>query len=380
MPLISKDLTAIANELEQAFKQATSDNVDVSPNTAIGNIIQQQSQNFFSLIDIINNLENKIDFKLASGQDLDNLALMHGIFRLLGRKTKLKVTLHFNQIGNKIPAGSNFTFNDNVNLSFTNDNNIDVNARTMTNIALTATQANGEAIASDAVGVGKGINSIDNITITDISQGIGQESDEDFKNRIQSILMNSNDDILSDPETSKIKQAVLQVDNVDYVYCEHNRAKHSIKISVDGVGYDDQDVAVAIFNSVTGGVVIDNTGTSPIHQVVNAIDRQSHDIYFFRVVTTTVPVTISVTMKNQHKLADYQIAIKDVVMNYVNNKAIASSLYVSELNNFLMNKFSDILIVDSIHFNTNEQKVTIDPGKRAKTAVGNITLKAEAST
>lgn len=378
MPLFNKHLNEIKTELENAFKDATTPNIDLTPNTPIGNIIQQQSRNFSAVIDAINTLENKVNLNFAMGDDLTNLALLHGIQRLAGVQSIIEATLTFkdtshDSINHDLKAGTQFVFDNNSALTFTLDTDLHVTARTMEHIKMTCVYSNNELINEHMKGVSENVDdNIHDVTITSFALGHSDEDDEVFRARILAILQGDKNRLMIDPEIARIKRNVLSVPYVEYVYCVHNRTAHTLKIYVDGKHYDEQAVADAIFQSVTAGVTLVD-GDGAISKDVISLDNQPHTILFHKAEVEDVNVHINLFMdKTLYKTADYQMPITDIIMNYVNQKPINSTLYAAELNKIIMDKYPGVMIVTKSDFGGTDVTKEIDPGKRPKVEIDRI--------
>lgn len=356
MPLFNKHINEIKTELETAFKDATTPNIDLSPNTPIGNIIQQQSRNFTAVIDAINTLENKVNLNLATGADLTNLALLHGIQRLPGLATAIKVDLHFKDASHLIKAGTQFKFDNDDNLIFSLDKDLNVDEFTKNEVDLTCIYQNNELVNEHMAGVAIDDHNgdydfITNITITSFKLGYAYEDDQMFRQRIISILQGEKSTLMVDPEIARIKKAVLKVPYVEYVYCVHDRTAHTIKVYVDGNHYKNDEVAKAIFDSVTAGVQLVG-GAGAITETIKSLDNQSHQIHFHKATVKDISVAMTIYMDEVlYKHADYEVAIKNIIMNYVNHKPINGKLYAAELNKIIMDQYNKVMIVISTTFN-----------------------------
>lgn len=375
MPLFNKHIIEIKTELENAFKDATTPNIDLTPNTPMGNIIQQQSRNFSAVIDAINTLENKVNLNFAMGDDLTNLALLHGIQRLPGVQTIIEATLKLHDVGHDVKAGTQFVFDNNSALTFTLDTDLHVDARTMEHIKMTCVYANNELVNEHMKGVSE--NSADlitDVTITSFALGHSDEDDEVFRARILAILQGDKNRLMIDPEIARIKRDVLSVPYVEYVFCEHNRSAHTIKVYVDGKHYDEDAVAEKIFQSVTAGVKLVDS-TEAIKVKVKSLDNQEYIIPFFKAAVQDISVHINLFMDpTMYKTADYEIPVTEIIMNYVNHKPINSTLYVAELNKIIMDKYPGVMIVTKSDFGGTNVTIAVDPGHRPKVEIDRINI------
>lgn len=379
MPLFNKHIIEIKTELENAFKDATTPNIDLTPNTPMGNIIQQQSRNFSAVIDAINTLENKVNLNFAMGDDLTNLALLHGIQRLPGVQTIIEATLKFvdvthDGINHDLKSGMQFVFDNNSALTFTLEHDLHVTARTMENIKMTCVYANNELVNEHMKGVSENSdNNITDVSITSFSLGHSDEDDEVFRARILAILQGDKNRLMIDPEIARIKRDVLSVPYVEYVYCVHDRPAHTIKIYVDGKHYDDQAVAEKIFQSVTAGVTLVG-GAGAITGTVKSLDNQEYIIPFHKALVKDISVNVKLFMdKTLYKTADYQMPITEIIMNYVNHKSINSTLYAAELNKIIMDKYAGVLVVEESHLNSKSTFPVTD-GHRPKVEIDRINI------
>lgn len=379
MPLFNKHINEIKTELENAFKDATTPHIDLSPNTPMGNIIQQQSRNFSAIIDAVNTLENKVNLNLAVGEDLSNLALLHGIQRLPGLATRIGVTMHFATVGHDIKQGTQFKFDNNDSLIFKLDKDLHVANRTINDIEMTCVYQNNELVNEHMAGVAIDDHNGDYDYVTDINiitftLGYSYEDDPDFRQRILSILQGEKNTLMVDPEIARIKKAVLQVPYVEYVYCVHNRSAHTIKVYVDGNHYDEEAVAKAIFGSVTAGVQL-VAGDGVISTDITSLDNQIHKIHFHKATVSDITVAMTIYMDEVlYKHADYEMAIKNLIMNYVNHKPINGSLYPAELNKIIMDQYNKVLVVISTNFSGLGAGNKVPAGHRPKTDIDRITI------
>ena len=192
------------------------------------------------------------------------------------------------------------------------------------------------------------VNSNENIryvTVEEISGGADQETDINFRDRINL----SNRTVAPSSPYNGIITAIEKVTGVTAVRIitndtmvddtATNTPAKSIHIYVNG-GYKN-DVAEAIFNSVSAGV--STVGQQKID--VTDIAGGKHTICFDYPTTQDVYVSIKLTKTNEYPL-DGDEQVKKIVMKYINEVGMGNTVYYSYLYRLIYDQVPGIQVAD----------------------------------
>ncbi len=192
------------------------------------------------------------------------------------------------------------------------------------------------------------VNSNENIryvTVEEISGGADQETDINFRDRINL----SNRTVAPSSPYNGIITAIEKVTGVTAVRIiandtmvddtTTNTPAKSIHIYVNG-GYKN-DVAEAIFNSVSAGV--STVGQQKID--VTDIAGGKHTICFDYPTTQDVYVSIKLTKTNEYPL-DGDEQVKKIVMKYINEVGMGNTVYYSYLYRLIYDQVPGIQVAD----------------------------------
>ena len=192
------------------------------------------------------------------------------------------------------------------------------------------------------------VNSNENIryvTVEEVSGGADQETDINFRDRINL----SNRTVAPSSPYNGIITAIEKVTGVTAVRIiandtmvddtATNTPAKSIHIYVNG-GYKN-DVAEAIFNSVSAGIL--TVGQQKID--VTDIAGGKHTICFDYPTTQDVYVSIKLTKTNEYPL-DGDEQVKKIVMKYINKIGMGNTVYYSYLYRLIYDQVPGIQVAD----------------------------------
>lgn len=292
--VVPTDLAEYVSLLEDAFKNAVGQDLDVSPETPQGQIIGVIAFRFSQIDEVIVNLSNAFSVLRATGRQLDDLGSLLRIPRIQGERSSVTVTVTGDS-GTRIPAFSQVRTEDGNVFSFDNDvliptaGQIDVDMFSIELGPIPASAGTLNVIVSAIAGW----NSVNNTR--DASLGRLVETDEEYRLRLFDIT-----DIDALQTTEAIRAAILDVEGVVDCIVEQNDTdaavtRKGVQIGANSIvaivqGGASNAIGSAILKSKSPG-----TGTSGSVTV----DINSIGISFERVKLIPIKVTIRSTANNR---------------------------------------------------------------------------------
>lgn len=316
--LIVPDTSSVYDQVVQDFKNALGQDLDVTPETPQGRLIQLITDYRSNTLALNALNANQVNLRYATGRFLDALGSFFGLERTAATSTRVLATV--TGIPNTvIPQGSQAkTTLGNV---FYAENEITIGANGSASgyfLSLEKGEIPCELnTLTQIVNAVLGWETINNSASAIIGTNI--ESDMDFRNRIQSSrftgisLMQAIKTKLTNVENVLSSWAYDNYEDTPITYDGVTIAAHSICVVVDGG--EDQDIAQALYTTKTGG-----TGyTSIPNQSVTIRVRDGaynvpYDVTFNR--PERVDFIVSITVRNVNYagsdlVADVKNAIKD---------------------------------------------------------------------
>ena len=180
----AKTVEYYKTQLEQVFKNAFGNDFLVDPALPQGVLIQELAELFYNAdMDGIE-VMNRLNLNTTSGIFLDFIGSMRGVGRLVGTPAALTVTITSNPaaLPFTVPQGQTFALNGGVEV-FTVNVPTNITATTQSVVLYATTSGETSAQIDDVLSTD--ISNITDITVTSVSQGVEEESDIDYRNRLR---------------------------------------------------------------------------------------------------------------------------------------------------------------------------------------------------
>lgn len=361
----------IVQQESAKWVQLFGENAQTNAHSVGGILIRIHSYFMDKLYQLAEVIYNSQFVDSATGTTLDQLGANVGLTRLPAQVAMGSVTF-YGKIGYTVPAGtlvrtldgleyvtseettltdtgeSGLTTDDRAYIQLPADSNGNIpNLGSGTSHYLYAnkTGANyNKANKTSAIMVNSNEN-IRYVTVEEVSGGADQETDINFRDRINL----SNRTVAPSSPYNGIITAIEKVTGVTAVRIiandtmvddtATNTPAKSIHIYVNG-GYKN-DVAEAIFNSVSAGVL--TVGQQKIDVIDIAGGR--HTICFDYPTTQDVYVSIKLTKTNEYPL-DGDEQVKKIVMKYINEIGMGNTVYYSYLYRLIYDQVPGIQVAD----------------------------------
>lgn len=322
--IIVPDTSKVLSDIQDEFKQLFGDNLDVTPETPQGRLIELMARNRSFTIQICAAVSNMLNLGKANGFVLDDLGSLFLISRQPATYTTTTVILT-GQAGTVIPAGTRLqTESGDI---FINDNEYTIPAsgsvQTLYHAEETGpvpAKANTLNIILDEVA---GLETANNPAAPTL--GRDQESDNAFRNRIRYSLNTNSIAVIS-----SIKASLENITGVKGSYCYDNYS--NVGVIVDGVnvpahsilavvdGGEKQEIANVLYEKKTIGTGYVKGTDNPDYTIetANVIDDAYGTIYevrFMRPILTDVDIKITVSRKN-YTGDSLETEIKAAILNF----------------------------------------------------------------
>jgi uncharacterized phage protein gp47/JayE len=328
----AKSVEYYKTQLEQAFTTAFGNDFLLDPTTPQGVLIQELAELFYNAdMDGIE-VMSRMNLNTISGLFLDFVGSMRGVARLIGTPATLTVTISSNPntLPFTIPQGQTFALNGGSEI-FTVNAATTISSATQS-IVLYGTQR-GETSAHVDDLLATNISNITNIVVTGVSQGVDEESDVDYRNRLRqryTAAQGTVEFVVNKLwELPCVKTVGVNYNDTDStVDTIPAHATEYMAISVDG--YDatsfKTQVAECILNNKTpGSTTFGNT------------EEEVHDVFGVqKVVKFTIPekkvmsIQVSVATPESGVLNLTNVPdIKKAIANYINTLGIGKDVSYS---------------------------------------------------
>lgn len=322
--IIVPDTSVVLAEVQNMFKEAFGEDLDLSASTTQGRLIELFQRNRVFCIRICAMVSNMLNLNRATGFVLDDLGSLFLLSRHPATKTTTTVNLS-GVAGTIIPAGTRLQ---------TTDGNIfeSVQQCTIGNSGSVSTEfqaqetgeipclANTLTIILDRI---NGFETANNPSAPILGQDL--ESDTEFRARIKESLNINSISILS-----AIKSNLMAINGVTDSYCYDNYTGSSI--TIDGItvpahsilacveGGSNQDVANVLYSKKTIGTGYITSATNLVTQtVIDEAYGTSYEVKFMRPINTPIQVSINVSRQN-YSGADLDSAVKSAIMQWYNGE------------------------------------------------------------
>lgn len=321
--VIVPDTSTILSEIQDLFKEAFGEDLDLTATTPQGRLIEMMQRNRTFCIQICALVSNMLNLNRATGFVLDDLGSLFLLERHPATKTSVVVDLA-GVSGTIIPAGTRLQ---------TTDGDIFASVRQYT-IGVDADRAEFQAVENGEIACPahsltvildrvNGLETADNANSGVLGSDL--ESDAEFRDRIKKSLNINSIAILS-----SINSALLATEGVKDSYCYDNY--EDVSVTVDGAtipahsilacveGGSNQDVAKALFEKKTigTGYVSASSGATLVSEtVIDETYGTPYTVKFLRPVMTSLDVSITVGRQG-YTGADLEGAVKDAIMQWYN--------------------------------------------------------------
>lgn len=322
--VIVPDTSKVLSDIQDEFKQLFGDNLDVTPETPQGRLIELMARNRSFTIQICAAVSNMLNLGKANGFVLDDLGSLFLISRQPATYTTTTVILT-GQAGTVIPAGTRLqTESGDI---FINDSEYTIPASGSVQTLYRAEEtgpvpakANTLNIILDEV---TGLETANNPAAPTL--GREQESDNAFRNRIRYSLNTNSIAVIS-----SIKASLENITGVKGSYCYDNYS--DVGVIVDGVnvpahsilavidGGEKQEIANVLYEKKTIGTGYVKGTDNPDYTIetANVIDNAYGTVYevrFMRPILTDVDIKIAVSRKN-YTGDSLEAEIKAAILNF----------------------------------------------------------------
>lgn len=326
--VIVPDTSEVLTEVQNMFKEAFGEDLDLTVTTTQGRLIELFQRNRTFCIQICALVSNMLNLNRATGFVLDDLGSLFLIERHPATYTTTTVVLG-GVAGTIIPAGTRIqTTGGDI---FINDQSYTIDASGSVN-ALYRAQETGEIAcpANTLTVILDRINGLET-AINPAQPVLGQEleSDSDFRTRIKTSL-----NINSIAITSAIKSNLEAIPSVVGSYCYDNYEDSSE--TIDGVvvpahsllacveGGSNLEVATVLYKKKSCGCGYINATDNPDYTVIteNVIDEAYGTVYpvtFMRPEETAIDIAITVS-RQDYSGADLSDRVKDAILQWYNGE------------------------------------------------------------
>lgn len=353
--VISTDISVIRNDVEQAYKNAFGNKLNVSSGTPQGQLIDYDMSVINQMQESLLRIANSFLPYYAVGEELDQCAAVFGYHRKQNQPTIVVCTLT-GRSGTVIPAGSlvsdgtnQFSSLDqvtipqagsvNVQFSCVTPGAIDVLPRTVTTII--STLDGWDAVVNPYAGV----------------TGYVSETDNEFKQRMTANWLN----IRAVGLLGAIVDRIAQLDGVHSVVGRENPT--SAPQIIDGVEMDRNSIYLCVLGGHNRDIAdcigrVKTLGAATVGDtVVGYYDVNADYTFYYKIKRpAVVPVTVCINYEpNLYTTVDVQDKIKQQLLSYVRDHAFKIGQTVS--GNTLASAFDNFPYINllSVKIKVNEE-------------------------
>lgn len=336
--IVVPDTSKVKAEVEQEFKDALGQDLDVSESTPQGRLIEAETVARKRTIENMALLANMFNPQQSYGMFLDSIASLFGIERIGATRTRVFCTLSGTE-GTVVPANA-MAQDTNGNMYYL-ENEVTIGSEgTATGefLALDKGAVVCEAgTLTEIVTAILGWNSITNASAGET--GVDGESDNELRQKLPTAQYQGKS------LNESIKSAILEVENVKSCYVTDNPTSttktlingrdssrnivmpaHSLYVCVDGG--DNEAIAKAINNTRSlGCAYASQNNETPVAYSVDYVigsetePEQVENVYFDNLTEGgyTVAVAVNITIKTG-STNDLTAAVKQAIQDYADNK------------------------------------------------------------
>lgn len=342
--VIVPDTSKVLSDIQDEFKQLFGDNLDVTPETPQGRLIELMARNRSFTIQICAAVSNMLNLGKANGFVLNDLGSLFLISRQPATYTTTTVILT-GKSGTTIPAGTRLqTESGDI---FVNDSAYTIPSSGSIQALYRAEEAGPVPAKANTLNIildeVTGLETANNPAAPTL--GREQESDNAFRNRIRYSLNTNSIAVIS-----SIKAALENITGVSGSYCYDNYS--DVGVIVDGVtvpahsilavvdGGEKQEIANVLYEKKTIGTGYVKSTDNPDYTIESAtvIDDAYGTVYevrFMRPILTDVDIKITVSRKN-YTGDSLETEIKSAILDFAagNNPEVGGVVIGGSLSPF----------------------------------------------
>ena len=312
--VIIPDTEAIQEEVEQEYKSTFGDDLDVTPETPQGRLIELDTRLRSEVLRCAAETANVINPNLAYGIFLDAICALTGCYRKNATRSSVTATLG-GVAGTVIPANS-LAMTEDYSKVFYLVNDAIIGVDGTVDAVFNAQDYGAVSLAAGELNrIKTGVLGWETITNAEASSiGRNEESDADLKSRRVGTLFNGRS-LMGD-----IKSRLANIEGVKSDYVDQNYKAnpltlrgvtilpHSIYVCVDGGSDDDIGMALYMTNPCA-----DFTGNTTV-TVTDPWTQQQYEVKFQR--PTEVEIDVKIYVKVATGTGDVTGAIKQSIQDY----------------------------------------------------------------
>lgn len=328
--IVVPDTSEVKEQVEQEFKEAIAPDLDVSPSTPQGRLIEVETTARKRTIENMAMLANMMNKDQAFGIWLDSLGATFGVERIGATRTRVSCTLTGTE-GTVIPENAQAK-DTNGNIYYLENSVTIGESGTATADFLAMEKGAIECQAGTLTEIVTAVLGWESITNASAGEkGYNEESDNEYRQRF-GIKQYQGKALVDD-----VRSAILAVDGVKSCYVKSNGKNvsdtivndrdntknitlpaHSLYVCVDGG--DNDEIARAIFETYSIGCAF---ASSNNETEVTDEGGQTYDIYFDNFEEdgggTNLPIYVNITVKTG-STNDLTESIKEAIQSYANNE------------------------------------------------------------
>lgn len=334
---VKKTLSDLLDELAVALREALGQpGLNTGSDSAIGQILGVFGERLAELWELGESLDGALDLDTASGEALDNLALIVGRARLPASNASTTLTVNLNA-GVTLPSGQIVSADGAPTIRFVTTASATNSGGSPADVSVTAScETTGTVqLLADTLTVIEtpysGWNTVTNDAAVD--SGRARETDTEFRLRIAESRNNSGagtvDAIRADvAAVSTIRQ--VSVINNPTASTVDGVAAHSFEVVVVGDDTTDEDnaIAQAIWDNRPAG--ISETGTNDTGVAIDAIDIE-RTMNFTRATEKRVVIEVDIVIDDTFSLSDGDDDIAAALDAYLATFKIGDDVKISKL-------------------------------------------------
>lgn len=372
----------IVADMEQRAKEMLGENIDTSETSVLGKFIRIIS---YDISETYQTLEHTYYARFpntANGVSLDRLAVFAGITRNPPTASRHKITV----IGtpDTIVGMGGLIVGTEDGITFYNENDFTIGEDGTVNIIIAATEYGTSGNVDNIDTIVSPVTGITSFTYLGLEE-LGSDAESDFDLRKRFALAVSG---AGSCTVDSIRGSVARISGVESVNIVENansysdtagRPPHSFELYVYGGDGLEQEIAEAIFEKKPVGIKAVTTTDTEYTVTKSVIDNggYSHSISFSKVAEKLIDITITIKTNSSYT-SDGTIAIKNKLVEYVNNLGVGASVVSSAMYSaiFSVSGVSEIISVTQARTGETQSTETIsfEQSEVPITTATNITI------
>lgn len=353
--VVIPDTSDIQEEVVSMFKAVFGQNIDTTPETIIGRLIEAFTVFLRDTVGITAQNACQYNLNAATGIYLDALGALFGVARNSSSRSSVTVTMT-GDVNTAIPAGTMFATRDGDTFYLDSDATLQVaegeEVAMATGTALSMNYGPVKCLRGDMVSIVSPISGLDSVTnANDATLGSLGESDDSYRNRIRSAIGGFGGMVPSvykelyaatyvdGATTKKSAKHVLVLNNGDGIAStqrEVTLAPHSIFVCVDGPSGYASNVAwkSSIADAVAKSKSLGCATTYIQGSIQQAADPKLGGITVNFYVAQPQPITVVSTWSNgitTDQISNYQATLEEIISGFGIGATITSEQVLSSL-------------------------------------------------